>query len=87
MLKADALIRESVLVEPDAIRAALNAFDESWASASCSFIGQSQVRIENARIILAKAVLNAAAAGHTEVGTLKQEGIRALKVGYPRVSF
>jgi hypothetical protein len=86
MLKADALIRESVL-ESEAFRAVVIAFDESWAYASCSFIGQSQVRVEGARIILAQAMLNAAAAGNTAVVTLKQEGIRALKAGYPRISF
>ncbi|MFM9846423.1 MAG: hypothetical protein ACKVP3_04600 [Hyphomicrobiaceae bacterium] len=85
MPRTDPLI-EARVFEPETFSAATNAFDESWASIRYMFAGQPQSIIEDARSVLANAILNAAAAGHTTADVLKQEGIRAVKSAYPHIS-
>jgi hypothetical protein len=85
MPRADALSGAGVL-GPETFIAATNAFDESWASIRYKFAGQPQSIIDDARSVLASAILNAAAAGHTTADVLKQEGIRAIKSAYPHIS-
>jgi hypothetical protein len=84
MPEANALIRTSVF-EPEAFNAAIEAFDEGWASVRYLFAGQPQSMIDDARTALAKGVVNAAQAGHTTADVLKQEGIRVLKAAYPQI--
>jgi hypothetical protein len=84
MPRADALIKASVF-EPETFRAVTTAFDESWALVCRMFVGQPQAIIEEARSVLANAILNAATAGHTETDVLKQQGIDALKSAYPNL--
>lgn len=85
MPKADALIKARVF-EPDKFKAVTDAFEESWASIRYMFAGQPQSVIEDARSVLANAILNAAEAGHTTADDLKQEGIRAVKSVYPHIA-
>lgn len=85
MPRADALIKASVF-EPETFKAVTTAFDESWATIRYMFAGQPQSIIEDARSVLANAILNAAAAGHTTVDVLKTEGIKAMENVYPHIS-
>jgi hypothetical protein len=83
MPRTDAFI-EARLFEPETFNAVTNAF---WASIRYMFAGQPQSIIEDARSVLATAILNAAKAGHTTVDDLKQEGIRAVKIAHPQIPF
>jgi hypothetical protein len=84
MPKADALIKASVF-EPPTFRAITVAFDESWAAIRYMFVHQPQFIVEDARSVLANAILNAAAAGQTTVDVLKDEGIQAVAKAYPHI--
>ena len=85
MPRVDALIKAR-LFEPDRFKAVTDAFEESWASIRYMFAGQPQSVIEDARSVLATAILNAAEAGHAAADVLKQEGIRAVKLSHPQIS-
>ena len=86
MPTANALIRNSVF-DPDTFKAVVAAFDESWIAVGSLFTGQPQSAVEEARTILANAVINAAQVGHKNEDVLKQEGFKALKAAYPQMAF
>lgn len=85
MSETTKLLLESVIL-PEAFEIVTKAFDESWASIRCMFAGQPQSIIDDARTVLAMAVVNAASAGHAHVDDLKQKGIRAVRVAYPHMT-
>jgi len=84
MPKASHLISKGVL-EPEAFKAVAEAFDASWRSIRCLFVGQPLSIVEDARTVLAAALIDAANAGHAEVDALRQEGLRAVKRAHPYV--
>lgn len=85
MPRTDGLI-EARVFEPETFNAVTHAFEESWASIRYMFAGQPQSIIEDARSVLATAIINAAEAGHTTADVLTQKGIRAVKLSHPQIS-
>ena len=73
------------VLEPEAFKAVAKAFEASWMSISCLFVGQPKSIVEDARTVLAVALINAANAGLAEGDALKEKGLRAVKIAYPYV--
>jgi hypothetical protein len=65
---------------PDVLRVVRQAFDEAWEQTSPVF---TDTEHENAREVLAHAVMSAAREDSTDVAAIRDAGIRVMRRQYP----
>ena len=69
---------------PATLKAVGEAFDQAWAEISGNF-GDSPAELENARLMLAEALLSIATEDSTDVAALKASALQKMAMDYARV--
>ena len=75
---------DGVALGPATLKAVGEAFDQAWAEISGDF-GDSPTELENARLMLAEALLSITTEDSTDVAVLKVRALEAMAMDYARV--
>jgi hypothetical protein len=83
MTKALKLIHDSAF-DPDLVALMGDVFEEAWSEIAPQFAHESRASVEEARTLLARAVIQSASSGITDRPLLKSAALETFRRAYPK---